>query len=152
MARVNALQYREGAVENFGRLRIIHLGDLLTVETQVTIADKALVYGMRLGWKRAAPPLTGELVSLHLPQSKLLVRVTKVTRTCLCCARGIVYLHVEQVPGIIADPRVCDCAVKRPMETVGKWRDIAGEVACPRKNRAMLANVAEIIRRKAAAK
>jgi len=145
-ARYNTLQYHEGSRKEFGLLTIIHLSDLLTVETQVSIGDKTVLYGMRLGWKRGRPPLTGELVSLHLPQSKILVRVSRVTRTCVCCPQGIVHLYVEQLPGVSADATVCDCAKTREMKTAKGWRDIAAEVECPRKSRSVLRRVSDILK------
>ena len=146
VARSNALQYHEGVRDRFGLLRIVHLYDLFSIETQVTINDGNLAYGMRLGWKKGVPPLTGELVSLHLPQSKILVRVVRVSRTCLCCSHGVVRLQVEQVPGILADPMVCDCSKQREMQTAPAWRDM--EVSCPRRHRAALHKVSEIIERR----
>ena len=143
VARSNALQYHEGVRDKFGLLRIIHLYDLFTIETQVTVNDGNLSYGMRLGWKKGIPPLTGELVSLHLPHSKIPVRVVRVSRTCLCCTHGVVRLQVEQVPGILADPMICDCSKQREMQTAETWRDM--EVPCPRRHRAVLHRVSEII-------
>lgn len=143
-----ASQYQEGSLTEFGRLRIVHLSDLRTIETQVSVEEQSVVYGMRLGWRSGPPPLTGELISLHLPQSRLLVRVSRVSRSCVCCAHGVVYLLVEQIPGITADTRICECANRRQMRTARQWRDLAAETICPRRSRAVLRNVSEILRRK----
>ncbi len=141
----NLLHYREGSQTDFGKLRVVHISDLLTIETQVSIEDEAVAYGMRLGWRRGPPPLT-ELISLHLPQCKILVRVTRVTRTCVCCAHGIVHILADQVPGVVADATVCHCSKKRGMKTAKAWRDIAAETECPRKNRAVLSRVSDILK------
>lgn len=140
------IQYKEGSREEFGWLRVIHLDDLLSIETQLSISEGAVLYGMRLGWKRGLPPLTGELISLHMPQSRMLVRVSRVMRTCVCCTRGAVYVHVEPSPGIVPDTsKICHCSKKRNQKTVKDWRNYDEEVACSQKGRAVLRNVSEIL-------
>lgn len=139
------IQYKEGSRADFGKLRVVHMGDLDTLETQIAIQADAIMYGMRLGWRYGAPPLTGELLSLHLPQSKMLVRVSRVQRTCVCCPRGAVYVYVDTVPGILPDTSICKCSQKRPAQVAKEWRDFSSEVDCPRKSRAVLRKVSDIL-------
>lgn len=144
--RRDEVQYREGSRVEFGWLRIVHLDDLLSIETRIEVQDGAVVYGMRLGWKKGEPPLVGELISLHLPKSKTLVRVSRVARTCVCCAHGITYLYVEQTSGVLPDPSICACARRRELLACRQWRDYTVETTCPRKSRAVLSEVSATLK------
>ena len=141
------IQYKEASKHEFGDLRVVHLGDVTSIETQLTIKDSEVIYGMRLSWRWGPPPLRGELISLHLPQSKNLVRVSRVTRTCVCCAHGITQVHVEPVNGVLSDMTVCECSKKRQMRNGGnqEWRDIGEEVSCTRRKRGVLRRVSDMI-------
>ena len=144
--RPHVIQYREGSREDFGLLRIVHLSHLRSIETQVDITESQMLYSMRLSWRSGVPPLTGELISLHLPKSRIPARISRVTRTCVCCPQGRVHIYAHPIPGFLPDERVCDCAQRRETDIAAEWRDYGAETECRRRGRGVLREVSDILK------
>ena len=115
--------YREGEDEIHGRVRAVHLHELLALEEQYVPTNGVIDRAIRAHWPgQSVPPLIGAMVSLHVPGQRVLVRVTRVARSCNCCVRGACALvYMREMPETRRLQMECECTTKVGWSDADKW-------------------------------
>jgi len=143
------MRYKEGVCAEFGRVRPVHLSDLLSIERRLEIHGKTATAAMRLAWAGKSPaPAVGEYLSLHHRTGKTLVFVVRSSVSCRCCPGAVVFLHIGEVEGVLRHPEVCACSSGSEWAESAAWGQAAGDGLCRKVCAGSLAAISEAIKAK----
>jgi len=143
------LKYREGTCPEFGRVRPVHLHDVVAIERRTEVRESIVTMITRLAWnaKSLSVPKIADYISLHEAGGKTLYVVERVSRSCVCCPeRSLLFLHVATVEGVVPQSRLCECATKRHWHESMAWADAPESGLCKRVGSDSLLRISEAIK------
>lgn len=143
------MRFREGSCPEFGRVRPVHLDELVSMEHRLEVRDYDVVSMMRLGWapKRLTLPKAGEYLSLHMRTGKYLVEVDRVHKSCVCCSGAMTFVHATNVSGVAPQDKACQCASSRTWRDSAAWSNPPDHGLCKKVGANSLLDISEAIKR-----
>jgi hypothetical protein len=144
-------KFREGVDPDFGRVRPVHVTDVLHIERRTEVRESTLTMMTRLAWnaKSLSVPKVADYVSLHEVDGKRLYVVDRLSRSCVCCPqRSLLFLHVTPVEGVAPQNRLCECATKKHWHQSMAWADAPESGLCKRVGSDSLLRISEAIKDK----
>lgn len=120
---MRAWAYTEGEDLRAGKVRAVHLHEVLALEEQYTMSGNVVTRSIRAHWlAKADPPRLGQMLSLHIPGQRVLVSVSRVSTSCGCCPRGAVCLvYMREVRTAMRIRKECRCCETPQWAQVDEW-------------------------------
>lgn len=120
---MRAYAYAEGEDLRVGVVRPVHMPEMLAIEEQYVPSRNTVTRAARIHWlDKGNPPVKGQLLSLHLPGQRVLVCVSRVSRSCGCCPKGAVALvYVREVRTAMRMYKECRCTTTPQWAQTDEW-------------------------------